>query len=157
MRLDFEKIVRLIRESRYSVHDLSRLKAELAGEFYRLNMPFEMGIDFGCRTFGRGPLRSKRTLVLEADPHRYRTAVSDLSGCDIEAHEDTPLQVVVAVRKWLKNTCGHNAPGPAKIWGDFNDFMASNYDELKAEGFSDADIEGLAIPELIERIENWLG
>lgn len=152
-----EKIVRLIRESRYSVHDLSRLKAELAGEFYRLNMPFEMGIDFGCRTFGRGPLRSKRTLVLEADPHRYRTAVSDLSGCDIEAHEDTPLQVVVAVRKWLKNTCGRNAPGPAKIWGDFNDFMASNYDELKAEGFSDADIEGLAIPELIERIENWLG
>jgi hypothetical protein len=34
-RLD--KIVRLIRESRYSVHDLSRLRAERAGEFYRLN------------------------------------------------------------------------------------------------------------------------
>ncbi len=153
-RLD--KIVRLIRESRYSVHDLSRLKAEHAGEFYRLNMPFELGIDFGCRTFGRPPLQTKKTLVLEVDPHRYRAALSDLSGCDIETHENTPIQVVAAVRKWLKNACGLNAPGPARIWGDFNDFMAHNYDALKADGFSDADVEGLAVPELVERMRNWL-
>jgi hypothetical protein len=153
-RLD--KIVRLIRESRYSVHDLSRLKAEHAGEFYRLNMPFELGIDFGCRTFGRQPLRTKKTLVLEVDPHRYRAALSDLSGCDIETHDNTPLQVVAAVRKWLKNACGLNAPGPTKIWGDFNDFMADNYDALKADGFSDADVEGLAVPELVERMTTWL-
>ncbi len=153
-RLD--KIVRLIRESRYSVHDLSRLKAEHAGEFYRLNMPFELGIDFGCRTFGRQLLRTKKALVLEVDPHRYRAAISDLSGCDIETHDNTPIQVVAAVRKWLKNACGLNAPGPTKIWGDFNDFMADNYDALKADGFSDADVEGLAVPELVERMKNWL-
>jgi hypothetical protein len=150
------KIVRLIRESRYSVHDLSRLKAEHAGEFYRLNMPFELGIDFGCRTFGRQLLRTKRTLVLEVDPHRYRAAISDLSGCDIETHDNTPIQVVAVVRKWLKNACGLNAPGPTKIWGDFNDFMADNYDALKADGFSDADVEGLAVPELVERMKSWL-
>jgi hypothetical protein len=153
-RLD--KIVKLIRESRYSVHDLSRLKAEHAGEFYRLNMPFELGIDFGCRTFGRQLLRTKRTLVLEVDPHRYRAAISDLSGCDIETHDNTPIQVVAVVRKWLKNACGLNAPGPTKIWGDFNDFMADNYDALKADGFSDADVEGLAVPELVERMKSWL-
>jgi hypothetical protein len=153
-RLD--KIVRLIKDSRYSVHDLSRLKAEHAGEFYRLNMPFELGIDFGCRTFGRQLLRTKKTLVLEVDPHRYQAAISDLSGCDIETHDNTPIQVVVAVRKWLKNACGVNAPGPTKIWGDFNDFMADNYDALKADGFSDADVEGLAVPELVERMKNWL-
>lgn len=151
-----EKIARLIRQSRYSVHDLSRLKAENAGEFYRLNMPFELGIDFGCRTFGRGQLGTKKMLVLEVEPHRYRAAVSDLSGCDIETHDNTPIQVVVAVRKWLKNACGLNAPGPTRIWGDFNDFMAYNYDQLKVDGFSDVDIEGLAIPELIERMEGWL-
>ena len=153
-RLD--KIVRLIRESRYSVHDLSRLKAEHAGEFYRLNMPFELGIDFGCRTFGRKPLQTKKTLVLEVDRHRYQAALSDLSGCDIEAHDNTPIKVVTAVRKWLKNACGLNAPGPAKIWGAFNDFMADNYDALKADGFSDADVEELAVPELVERMKNWL-
>lgn len=153
-RLD--KIVRLIRESRYSVHDLSRLKSAHGGEFYRLNMPFELGIDYGCRTFGRAGLRSKRTLVLEVDPHRYRAALSDLSGCDIETHENSPLQVVSAVRKWLRNACGLTAPGAAKIWGDFNDFMADNYDQLSAQGFSDADIEGLAVPELIDCMVDWL-
>jgi hypothetical protein len=88
-----EKIVKLIRESRYSVHDLSRLKAEHPGEFYRLNMPFELGLDFGCRTFGRPAMRTKKTSVLEVDPHRYRTALSDLSGFDIETHDNQPLQV----------------------------------------------------------------
>ena len=38
-----DKICQLIKESRYSIHDLSRLKAEEIGEFYRLNMPFELG------------------------------------------------------------------------------------------------------------------
>jgi hypothetical protein len=79
-----------------------------------------------------------------------------LSGCDIETHDNTPIQVVAVVRKWLKNACGLNAPGPTKIWGDFNDFMADNYDALKADGFSDADVEGLAVPELVERMKSWL-
>lgn len=46
-----EKIVGLIEASRYSIHDLSRAKSTRAGEFYRLNMPFELGIDHGCRRF----------------------------------------------------------------------------------------------------------
>lgn len=153
-RLD--KIVRLIRESRYSVHDLSRLQASRAGEFYRLNMPFELGIDYGCRTFGGLALRTKKTLVLEVDLHRYRAALSDLSGCDIETHDNMPLKVVGAVRKWLRSACGLAAPGSTKIWGDFNDFMADNYDRLVAQGYSDADITGLAIPELIDCMTGWL-
>src|SRR5215216_2126734 len=36
----FEKIVRLIRSSRYSIHDISRLRAKEAGEFSRFNLPF---------------------------------------------------------------------------------------------------------------------
>jgi hypothetical protein len=151
-----EKILRLIRESRYSVHDISRLEAVQAGETYRLNMPFELGVDYGCRRFGAPVLRSKKTLVLEADLHRYRAALSDLSGCDIEAHSNSPSQIVVAVRKWLRNACRLPIPGPARIWGDFNDFMAYNYDELTLQGFSDSDIQLLAIPELIECMAGWL-
>lgn len=62
--LRLNKIVELIRESKYSIHDLSRCEAAAAGELYRLNMPFELGIDFGCRTYGRPRQRGKRTLVL---------------------------------------------------------------------------------------------
>ena len=37
------KIIDLIRTSRYAIHDLSRLQARRRGEFYRLNMPLELG------------------------------------------------------------------------------------------------------------------
>lgn len=42
-----EKIRELIRDSKYSIHDLSRLRSKKAKEFYRLNMPFELGMDYG--------------------------------------------------------------------------------------------------------------
>ena len=44
-----KKILGLIRDSKYSIHDLSRMESTQAGELYRMNMPFELGIDFGCR------------------------------------------------------------------------------------------------------------
>lgn len=47
-----EKILELVESSRFSIHDLSRCQAQATEEFYRLNMPFELGIDFGCRRFG---------------------------------------------------------------------------------------------------------
>ena len=50
-----EKIRGLIESSKYSIHDLSRCQAKRKGEHFRLNMPFELGIDFGCRQyFGQG-------------------------------------------------------------------------------------------------------
>jgi hypothetical protein len=48
------KLSELIVASKYSIHDLSRCQAEKGGEHYRLNMPFELGLDYGCRRyFGR--------------------------------------------------------------------------------------------------------
>ena len=49
-RLD--KIVRMIKDSVYSIHDLSRCKSERADEFLRMNMPFEFGVDLGLRRSG---------------------------------------------------------------------------------------------------------
>src|SRR5689334_12727615 len=57
-----EKIVRLIKECKYSIHDLSRVKSAKANEFSRLNMPFELGIDYGCRRIAKNHLRTKRSL-----------------------------------------------------------------------------------------------
>ena len=48
-----EKILRLIKECKYSIHDLSRLKSERANQFSRLNMPFELGIEYGCRRIAK--------------------------------------------------------------------------------------------------------
>ena len=97
-----EKIMDLIRQSKYGVHDLSRCEAVKAGELYRLNMPFELGLDFGCRQYGKGRLREKKILILEVQPHRYKAALSDLGGSDIEAHANEPYRVIRSIRGWLK-------------------------------------------------------
>src|ERR1700674_1442360 len=59
-----DKVCALIEECQYSIHDLSRLRASEAGEFSRMNMPFELGIEYGCRLFGSPRLRCKKCLVL---------------------------------------------------------------------------------------------
>jgi hypothetical protein len=150
------KIIGLIRESKFAIHDLSRLKARKAGEYFRLNMPFELGVDVGCRNFGAGKLAHKRCLILEAEKYRYQAALSDLSGSDIAVHKNEPEQVVTEIRNWFAEQCCPSAAGPSKVWGAFNDFMAANYDELKDRGFSDKDIEDLPMPELIAGMERWV-
>jgi len=154
--LRLNKIVELIRESKYSIHDLSRSEASAAGELYRLNMPFELGIDFGCRLFGKPRQRKKRTLVLEAQPHRYKASISDLAGADIECHGDEPYKVIGVIRNWLKNVCLEQAAGPALISSAFTDFMAHNFDALIQLGFSAEDIERLPVAELIQRMDDWV-
>ncbi len=79
-----------------------------------------------------------------------------MSNSDIAAHNNEPVKVVTEVRNWLNTEARLRAPGPAKVWGDFNDFMAANYDVLKARGFSDDDIEKLPVGELIECMQDWV-
>lgn len=151
----FEKIVALIEESKYAIHDLSRMQAENPGEYYRLNMPFELGLDVGCRLFGSRQRKDKRLLVLEAEPFRYRAAISDLSGSDIAVHGNEPVDALSGVRNWLNTTAGLRAPGPTEIWNRFSDFMAGNYDVLRARGYSDEDIKSLPVPDLIDDMQRW--
>lgn len=40
-----QRIIELMKESKYSVHDLSKLMSEKRKEYYRMNMPFELGLD----------------------------------------------------------------------------------------------------------------
>jgi hypothetical protein len=152
-----QKICGLIRESRYSIHDLSRLKASHVGEFYRMNMPFELGIEYGCRLFGAEPLPEKRCLILEKDPHEFRKALSDLSGIDILHHENEPTRVVQVVRNWL---CGaarlSSVLGPTGIWYRFNDFTSDFYDKRKGKGFSHDDLNMMPVTEYIDFIARWL-
>ncbi len=152
-----QKIVSLIRACRYAIHDLSRLQARREGEYYRLNMPLELGIDVGCRLFGRGQHCTKRCLVLEEQRYRYQAALSDLSGSDIAVHDASPETLVAEVRNWLSAQAHIQAPGPSRVWTAFLEFMSYNYDALKRRGFSDHDIESLPVSELIPCMNEWLG
>jgi hypothetical protein len=151
-----EKIISLIGASKYAIHDLSRLKARKAGEYYRLNMPFELGLDVGCRLFRSDRWAEKRCLILEAERYRYQAALSDMSNSDVAVHGNDPVEASSQVRNWLANEAALRAPGPSGLWGRFIDFMADNYATLRANGYSDRDVERLPIPELMTCMQEWI-
>ncbi len=151
-----EKITKLVRESKYGIHDLSRLKAKRKGEFFRLNMPFELGLDVGCRMYGAGKLKSKRCLILEEENYRYQAAISDISNSDIATHSAEPERIVREVRNWLASNMRKRPKGPAAVWGAYIDFMSKNYDDLVALGYSKRDVELLPVNELMEDMEEWV-
>jgi hypothetical protein len=125
LRLD--KISGLVRQCRFGIHDLSRIRAARKGEFYRMNMPFEFGIDYGCRLYGPGRLRTKRCLVLSTRPFEYAKAVSDLSGIDARYHYGQPLELVRQVRNWFVETAdGHRLPSASVVWYRFSDFIRTS-------------------------------
>jgi hypothetical protein len=150
------KITKLIKESKYAIHDLSRLKSEKKGEFYRLNMPFELGLDIGCKIFRGKKWRTKKCLILEKERYRYQKALSDLSNSDIYDHKNEPAIIVRHVRNWLVGECGAKGKGPREIWYHFNDFMTYLYERLKGEGFNKRDIDALSIKELLSHMKVWL-
>lgn len=151
------KICNLIGSCRYAIHDLSRLRSKAAGELYRMNMPFELGIDYGARAFAGGFLGRKKSLILEREKHQFRTAISDLSGVDIQSHGDDPIQVVRAIRNWFVSNAGiKGAPAPQQIWDEFNTYLADFYEQRKKDGFSDEDLNSLPVTEQIDSIQEWL-
>lgn len=155
--LRLHKICQFIRESRFSIHDLSRLEADMGGEYYRMNMPFELGIDYGCRAFADGHLRQKRCLILEERRYEYMKALSDLAGVDIKDHGGEPMSLVRQVRNWFLETAGvQRPPSPTLTWRAFNAFMVDFRDKRKTEGFSDEDLEGMPVAELIGFMEEWV-
>lgn len=155
-----DKICELIRESRYSIHDLSRLQASEPEEFYRLNMPFELGIDYGAREFGARHAR-KRCLILESGPYDFQKALSDLSGVDIKYHRDEPDEIVRAVRDWFYETLGETeADYPRVVWYRFNDFTTDLFESRLAEGIPESDveedIERMSVSEYLDAVEEWM-
>jgi hypothetical protein len=152
-----EKICGLIRDSRYTIHDLSRLRASEGGQLYRMNMPFELGIEYGCRLFGPGRLGEKRCLILEKDQHDFKSALSDLAGIDIKSHGNQPVRVVRAVRNWFYETVGErNIEGASAIWYRFTDFASDFYDQRQSEGYSDDDLNMMPVAEYVDFIRGWL-
>jgi len=151
-----DKIIELIGASKFAIHDLSRIQATTVGEFFRLNMPFELGVDFGCRTFRPGRCSQKRCLILGNERYHYQAALSDLSGSDIQAHGGKAENVVREVRNWLNSHKPGHAVGPRKIWTDFNTFTNDTYNELISQGHSEEDLKYLEIHELMTRMDAWL-
>lgn len=150
------KIVGLIKDSKYAIHDLSRIQADKEGEIFRLNMPFELGLDVGCRLFGGGAFANKCCLILEKEPYRYKAALSDLSNSDIATHGNDPVKVMTAVRNWLVCEAGVDLPGPSGLIDIYTGFYTETFWSLLGKGFSEKDARDIPIPELMGYMESWV-
>ncbi len=93
---------------------------------------------------------------LEAERYRFQAAISDLSGSDVAAHQNEPVTACNQVRNWLAQELVDAPLGPTAIWGRFTDFMADNFDDLTARGYSNKDIADLPIGELMDCMREWL-
>ncbi len=152
-----DKICEFIESSKYSIHDLSRLKSMKKIEYARHNMPFELGIDYGSRKFAENHFGEKKFLVLEKERYDYSKALSDFAGADIKNHNDDPRTIIKVVRNWFVETV--NLTGVAAtsvIWSDFIDFMADFDAERRSNGFEDEDIYEMPTPEFTGFIKEWL-
>lgn len=98
----FNKIQALIEECKYSIHDISRTDLDVVTGLPRFNMPLELGLDLGCKRYGKPYHQEKVLLVLDVEQFRYRDFVSDIAGQDIEAHRADEGEVIKAVRNWLR-------------------------------------------------------
>lgn len=152
-----DKICEFIESAKYSIHDLSRLKSMKKNEFSRHNMPFELGVDYGCRKFAERHFAEKKFLVLEKEKYDYSKALSDLSGVDIKSHNDNAEDLIEVVRNWFVATVGLTKLKPSSvIFNDFIDFIADFHAERKKEGFNPRDIYNMPTSEFTEFIKEWL-
>jgi hypothetical protein len=108
------EIVRMIAGCDFSIHDISRVELDARTQLPRFNMPLELGADLGLRLEGPALQRRRKTLILDAEAHRYDVSLSDISGMDIEAHSNDPETVIRRIRDWLN---AHRAPDATPLPG----------------------------------------
>lgn len=118
-----EKILDIIEESMFGIHDISRAGIDRATGLARFNMPLELGFFLGAKRYGSDKHLNKRCLVLDRERYRYRNFCSDISGQDIRAHNNQPRDAIRAVRDWLSShrTAIH-MPGGKAIFERYKGF-----------------------------------
>lgn len=83
-----EKIIRLLRSCRFSLHDLSRVELDTQSpRTPRFNMPFELGLAVAHQQTAQG--RKHHWFVCEAKNRRLQKSLSDLNGTDPYIHGGT--------------------------------------------------------------------
>src|ERR1700712_4723395 len=150
------RIEKLIENSKYSIHDLSRMRATSKGELSRFNMPFELGLDFGCKRFKGGEHSEKKSLILDESKYRYHKALSDISGNDIAFHDSNPESAIREVRNWFKKlNHAEKLDSANKIWLDFNEFNTYLIIIIKQNQLNKEDIRKMPWSEYTSYIHEW--
>lgn len=146
-----QRIIELMKESKYSVHDLSKLMSEKRKEYYRMNMPFELGLDYGIG----GP--NKVFLIFEDEAYKLKIALSDINGWDVRPHYNKPEQLILEFRKWIVANRDLSrdlkALSSSDIWYIYNDFYGKFSDFMTIHHLKE---EEISVSEYIDHVDNFL-
>lgn len=121
----FSKICKIVRECRYGVHDISR--TELSGDppLPRFNMPFELGLFLGAKSYGNQEHKQKRCIVFDREPYRFQRYISDIAGQDIHAHQGSEEKLIEELAAWLRDQSRDpHVPGGRAIAAEYLIFKA---------------------------------
>ena len=147
------RIIGLMKDAKYSIHDLSLLKAENKNDIFRMNMPFELGLDYGLNY----EKDEKVFLVFESDSYKLKEALSDINGWDVRPHKNDPEQLILEFRKWIlaKRECSKEISSfsSTEIWYIYNDFYATFTDNMAKHKMKEEEISAL---EFIDEVDTFL-
>lgn len=98
-----QKIVNIIKNCQYAIHDISRTDLSPSKGLPRFNMPLELGLFLGAKYYGNKLQKTKSCLILDKDQYRYQIFISDIAGQDIRAHNNETERAISNVRDWLSS------------------------------------------------------
>jgi hypothetical protein len=125
-QIRLHKILDIISECKYGIHDLSRTELDRVSGLPRFNMPLELGLDLGCKRYGKGYQQEKVLLILDLERHRYQQFISDIAGQDVASHNGRVRDLINVVREWLRSERDSRVvivPSGDEIWHRYQRFL----------------------------------
>ena len=105
------KIIKIISECRFGIHDVSRTEADGEPPLPRFNMPLELGLWLGAHHLGRRDQSGKRCIVFDRERYRYLRYMSDIGGQDIHSHDGSVTVLIRELSAWLRHLPGGSQAG----------------------------------------------
>lgn len=146
-------IIELIRLSKYSIHDLSRVTLDGTAKLPRFNMPLELGICLGALEFGSKKQKENKYLIIESDRFRFKQFISDISGQDIKDHNDKAYDAIKVVRNWLSGKTTEKIPSASNIISEYERFIEDLPELCKLNQWTP---EELTFGEYSSLVTSWL-
>jgi hypothetical protein len=149
-----EKIIRLIKESHYSIHDLSAVELDKANSLPRFNMPFELGLVIGSKKIAGEKYARRPLLVMEHSAYTSQKCLSDIAGQDLKAHQGSAVRVTNIVRTWLLQQSRRTGiPGHIRVHRAFEQFYQVLPDLCEAAGL---DADEVSYSDYVNLAQQWL-
>lgn len=153
-RFRLDAIMGIIRDCRYGIHDLSRIELDAQSRLPRFNMPFELGVFYSAKHFGRAGQKRKKCLILEKQKYRYQKFISDIAGIDVTPHHNSKKKLILAIRDWLVTTSRRaSIPPGVEIDDRFKTFQLGMRRACRQKS---VDYDGMPFVELVHNMTDWL-